>query len=315
MNENLRKRHKKYPFIPPESKLFIKHKYWSIHEAAFELTGWPKEGLFEFSGLKIDPEVRQDRQFFYMPISGNIDFTLFGKEFERMFLSIKNAVENYYLKGKFQHLCCGSNYLVFPWEVVVWALRNGLPIREGVQEVLEIHQDTIRPKETLRQKIREVIQAQNLIIQDKLHRVNPVCKQIKGWGKDTSTLRKYINTELFDEPGKPGRVPNNPDFDAKNNTRHYLHKALKDVFKVDVDGVRTYQFILLEEVVATIACEILNPIDCETIRKMDVDSVLEKFGSDPIAKRYSKNNRRLGFSYSIARRIASRCLLRSRHDS
>lgn len=280
----------------PSMKLSFKQKYWAIHEAASELTcglnkGFFKlsnERLFELTGVKIENDIKKDRPFFYTPISGGIDFEIFGKPFQEMFLSIKNAIENYKLKGKFQHLCCGSSYLVSPWEVVVWALRNGLRIREGVQEVLKIHQDTTRPKDTFRKKIREVTKAQNLIIQDKFYRVDPVCKQIKGWGKDTSSLRKYINKELFDEPGKPGRAPNNPDSDAKNNTRHYLHKALKDVCKVEADGVMTYQFILLEEAVTTIACEILTSIDRETMRKMDVDSVLEKFGLDPIAKLYLK---------------------------
>lgn len=298
MNENIRKKHVKYPFIPPESKSFFKHKYWAIHEAVCELfTGWPKEGLFEFSGFKIDLEVRRDRSFFYMPISGNIDFKLFGKQFEKIFLSVKTAIEDYYLKGKFQHLCCGSNYLVSPWEVVVWALRNGLQIRENVQEVLKIHQNPIKPKDSLRKKIRETTKAQSLIIQDTFHRVAPVCKQIKGLQKDTSTLRRYINTELFDKPGKPGRTPSNSASNSKVNARHYLHKILKDVCKIETDMIPTYQFILLEEVVTTLACDILASIDDETIRKMDVDLVLEKFGFDPVAKLYLKDAPEIVFHF------------------
>ena len=282
-------------------RLSFEQKYWTIHEAAWELTGWPNHGVFEFSSLKKDPDVKKDRPFFHMPISGNIDFKYFGEPFERMFVAIKAAIESYYLKGRFHPLCCGSSYLVSPWDVVVWALRNGLQIRKGVQEVLKVHQDMKKPKDTVRRKIKELTKAQGLIVRNNQHRVDPICKQIRGRGKDTSSLRKYINAELFDKPGKSGRPSD--DSDIKSSAHRYLHKVLKDVCEMQADGIMKYQFILLEEVAAIIACEILSTIDRENIRKMDVDIVLEKFGCDPIAKLYLKGAPEIVFHLRRCERI------------
>lgn len=66
---------------------------------------------------------------------------------------------------------------------------------------------------------------------------------------------------------------------------------------MQADGIMKYQFILLEEVAAIIACEILSTIHLETIRKMDVDMVLEKFGCDPIAKLYLKGAPEIVFHF------------------
>lgn len=292
-HEKRKRNHKSLDNAP--MRLSLKQRYWAIHEAACELTGWPDLGLFEFSGLKIDPDVREDRCFFYMPISGQIDFKHFGMAFEEMFVAIKTAIENYYLKGRFQHLCCGSSFLVSPWDVLVWALRNGLRIREGVQEVLKIHQNTKKPKDTIRRKIQDLTKAQGLIMQDNLYRVDPICKQIRDNGRDTSALRKHVNAELFDKPGKSGRPSNNPN--TKNTVRQYLHKALKDVCEMQTDGIIKYQFILLEDITVMLAYEIISIIDLESIRNMDVDIVLEKFGCDPIAKLYLKGAPEIVFHF------------------
>lgn len=33
--------------LPPDIKIFLKEKYWALHEAAFVLTEWPKNQFFK----------------------------------------------------------------------------------------------------------------------------------------------------------------------------------------------------------------------------------------------------------------------------
>lgn len=268
----------------PGTGLSVKQKYWGIHEAAFEFTGWPKEGLFEFSGFEIKEDIKKDRSFFYMPISGEIDFKLYGKEFKKNFLSIKHAIENFHLKGRFQPLCCGSNYVVSPWDVIVHVLRNQCKIREGFQAILGIHQDTHKPKKALREKIKNLTRAQYYFVNQAYQYVDPICKKIKGAKKDTTAIRNQINEELFDAKGKSGRPTNN-----KKSNRKYIHKALPEVRAKDGTGKSKYHFSLLEDVITTIVFEKIKVIGIEPLQKISLDKLLDEFGIDATVQLYLKD--------------------------
>ena len=72
----------------------MNYNRWAIHEAAFVLTKWPRDGLFPSHISPFSKEIKEDRPFFYLPNpSKRFDPKLMGSKFYKVFIEMKKSIE------------------------------------------------------------------------------------------------------------------------------------------------------------------------------------------------------------------------------
>ncbi len=273
-----------------ESELSLNNRFWALHEAVWELIGWPKKEIYyESPGMYIPEDIKLDRPFFYIPHSGEIDFKVLGKHFEKVFTDMKKDIEYYYLPARHQVICSGSNYLVSPWSIIVWALKKGVLIRERLLEKLQIRQDF--QKTIKSDKVNELTKALCILSQNPNIPIDTLCKQIKG-NEDTSSLRKEVNKRFFDIKGEPGRPKDN-----KKSKRKCKLMALPEVRSVDETGTLRFNFPLLEVVISVIFCEKIKLLGLEPFLKLDVDEFIQLMGEDLVVSLYLNNSNEMVFNF------------------
>lgn len=268
----------------PDIGSFIKHRYWGIHEAAFLLTAWPKKGLYECDYLQLAEDVKNDRPFFYLPTSLELDLKMYGKAFETMFMEIKDAIEYFHLIGHHQYLCCGVTYLVSPQDVVVWALMKEKIIPSELQEAFEIYQSIEKPRKQLREKVKNKIKGQFYFSRNPTDPIDLACKEINGNEKDITAIRNHLN-ELFDSKGKPGRRPLN----SVKSSRSYVHKAIPEILTKEHLGKQKYQFTLLKEAMTTAVFEKMKLMDKKELCEMTKERFFDEFRLDVVVELYLRD--------------------------
>lgn len=283
------------PFLPPQIEFFLKEKYWAIHEAAFVFTEWPKYNVCLASTRYTKGDLEINRSFIYLPENLKIDSKSYGSKFKEIYTNLIESIEN----GKLQFKTCllkGVIFLVQPSEVITWALLKGYILSPDLQKAIGIRQDTsileLSPKtqNSLSLKVRQKITAQLLLSKEPHQTRTQLCQNvlqiIQKTGRDfkandsmdLTTVRKNIN-ELFEEPGKRGRKPEENKF-----TDTYIRRPIKEVLKIDSNGNTLYNFPLFKEAMLT---AVNFKIDSrKNMSKINKETLLKEFLEDDVIGLY-----------------------------
>jgi len=294
------------PFTPPSLTVFLKHKYWGIHEAAFVLTNWPNKDLFECYITPLSEDVKEDRSFFYMlPHDRSFDPYMFGKEYQRVFCDIKTSIENKTLPARFEYLFDGVSYLVSPQDLIVWALLRGRVLPEILQKELRIYQIKKKSTKPLQKNVKKKILAQFCLSKNQAMSMEELCREVKylddSENSDYTASRRVIN-ELFDSQGVRGR----PSIGEKK-PRKYTPKPILEVVEFSSDGLIHYQFPLLKDAMLLAAQIKLQIISEDQPLKITKEEFLDKFMNDDVVNLYIKNAPEL--IVNLVRRFGEQALI------
>ncbi len=286
------------PFCPPSMDAFINFRWWAIHEAAFVLTKWPKEGLYYTHVSPLPAEIKEDRPSFFLPgPEANFDLKSTGAAFREIFLAMKDSIEKGELAARFEYLSDGITYLVPSEAVIVWALRRELTLPKDLLEVLGFKQIAdCKLTVPLQNKVKNKIIGQFVLtLNPNLHRAADIYKhplmqcykQEKAFDtgyptdKEHKSVLRAINT-LFGEPGQRGRPPSAP---KETKPRQYIPHPIPEVLRKGNGKLPHYHFSLLCTAIST-AVWVLMALKKEKFDKMTVDEFVEEFLQNQVVALY-----------------------------
>lgn len=153
-------------FTPPLISDFIKRKYWAIHEAAFVLTGWPKEVSCNLYGFPPPWMIRKYESNFYLPSDYAVfDPHQYGKQFKNIFFEMEREIEQETLCATSVNLYQGIKWVVEPTHAIVWALFNGYLFPEDLQKEIGIYLIDQKMGKPYRNLVERKIIAQFLLME------------------------------------------------------------------------------------------------------------------------------------------------------
>jgi len=230
-----------HPYDPPDN-LFYQKKYWAIHEAVFELIGWPKFNLWMGLTSHLPSEIQQDRPFFYLPYGREFHPQEYGKNFYNVYSELKLSIENGFIDAHHHYLMDGIVWLVSPQDILLWAIHKDIYFSDKLQKSSGVYLIDVKIKKAILNKIKNKIIAQFLLFENPIRSVHALATDdliIKfGTGnhiRDPTAIVRNIN-ELYPEGGQSGvklRPANIP-------------KVIQEIKQTDSDGMIRYNIPLLK---------------------------------------------------------------------
>jgi hypothetical protein len=283
-------------FSRPSTEEFLKEEYWAINEAAYELTTWPQKLCLSLPMQTVDiskktslqtvsENLKLERSLFYFS-EDDLSHEKMETPFQIVFEKIKKAIENQKLPAEYVPLNEGTQFLVKPTHVVLWALLEGLILPDNLQIALGIGQlGTSDLNNTLIRRVKIKVFGQ-ILLQEKPElksNVTELCKEtLKRMGelpnRDLTAIRGVLN-ELFDSKGEKGR---RSILNEKKNSRKYFPEAIPEVLQRDVTGRMYYNLPLLKLVLAILLDERKASVE----PKISFEQILEQFMKDDIVSLY-----------------------------
>ena len=294
----------------PTLSSLLKFNFLGLHEAAFLLTEWPREGYFECSLSPLPEEIKKDRSFFYMPHKLRLNFESMHSESKRAFIELKKSIELGELPARSEYLFEGVSLLVNTEDLILWALFKGFILSKELQRELGFGQIK-NPKENghLPNKVKNKIVGQfvlsmepNLKLAAEIYK-HPLMQLFKEekkhengepTDKEHKAVLRSIN-KLYNSAGKRGR----PAASCSPPNRLYVPKAIPEVMLKDDKGRVYYHFPLFKVAMELAAHIKMTQLGKERLLKISKSEFMNELLNDDVVFLYLENAPQIVLKFTL----------------
>lgn len=282
------------PFIPPPLDVFIDLVWWSVLEATFALTEWPKYDHFYCDTSKfIPPDTAGNRHKFIIPSYLPFNLKSYNSEFQQIFCAMNEDINDNKLEGRRVKIEEGIYHLVRPYEVILWAIKMQRTLPLNIQEVLSIRQIFQIQEKPWQKKVKVMIVSQYYKLAHPNATKNEItrCDWMKKYALNVKSDNQYRQLQKdysqSCKKGSPGRPKKDKEDEFASKTERL--KMIPEVIKKK-GSVFECDFFLLDSAISTavnlISFEIIG---LENICGMNLDEFMNWMLGDKLIKLYLKN--------------------------